>query len=158
MIFYVLCIIITSVNKRSYSETKKNINESYKVRVTNMDLATWISHFDRLTYLHSIITTGTFSISYLPIFVYLQTWPESGKHTITTLLVIPEQPMNFKLFKMIPIASCHVVKMALSVVLTFVLKYLTNYLDLCPWAEFFTKKVFCSNIKPIKPMSEHPRN
>ena len=68
-------------------------------------------------------------------FVYLQTWPVSGKLTITTLLVIPEQPMNFKLFKMIPIASCHVVKMALSVVLTFVLKYSTNYLD-----ETFRKK------------------
>ena len=40
--------------------------------------------------------------------------------------------MNSKLFKMIPIASCHVVKMALFVVLTFVLKYLTNYLDETP--------------------------
>ena len=70
----------------------------------------------------------SFLFSYYCTFVYLQTWPVSGKHTTTTSLVIPEQPMNSKLFKMIPIASCHVVKMALSVVLTFVLKYLTNYL------------------------------
>ena len=67
--------------------------------------------------------------------------------------------MNSKLFKMIPIASCHVVKMALSVVLTFVLKYLTNYLyetppkkylrPILPWAKLFTKQVFGSNLKPI---------
>ena len=110
----------------------------------------------------------SFLFSFYCIFVYLQTWPELGKHTTTILLVIPEQPMNSKLFKMIPIASCHVVKMALSVVLTFVLKYLTNYLYetskkkyLCPimsWANLFTKQIFGSNLKPTKLVPEHPQN
>ena len=59
--------------------------------------------------------------------------------------------MNSKLFKMIPIASCHVVKMALSVVLTFVLKYLTNYLNETP-----KKKVPTPNFVHFGGVGVHP--